>query len=115
MPCRLQVGTVAAAVANDIEAAKALYASDDATWSAESLALYTQAVLQGAFVLAKAKGGPRSRATASRTSAAISSNCSVDPLARSSDDHQRTTSTRGASSGAIRCAPKDPGCRMLCQ
>jgi len=58
MPCRLQVRTVAAAVANDIEAAKALYASDDATWSAESLALYTQAVLQGAFVLAKAKGGP---------------------------------------------------------
>ena len=57
-PCRLQVRTVAAAVANDIEAAKALYASDDATWSAESLALYTQAVLQGAFVLAKAKGGP---------------------------------------------------------
>jgi TetR/AcrR family transcriptional regulator, transcriptional repressor for nem operon len=54
----LQVRTVAAAVANDIEAAKALYASDDATWSAESLALYTQAVLQGAFVLAKAKGGP---------------------------------------------------------
>ena len=57
-PCRLQVRTVAAAVANDIEAAKALYASDDATWSAESLALYTQAVLQGAFVLAKAKAGP---------------------------------------------------------
>lgn len=26
-------------------------------WSAESLALYTQAVLQGAFILAKAKGG----------------------------------------------------------
>ena len=86
MPCRLQVRTVAAAVANDIEAAKALYASDDATWSAESLALYTQAVLQGAFVLAKAKGGPRSRATASRTSAAISSNCSVAPPARRSDD-----------------------------
>ena len=29
-----------------------------AEWSAESLALYTQAVLQGAFVLAKAKDGP---------------------------------------------------------
>ncbi|KAA0594989.1 TetR/AcrR family transcriptional repressor of nem operon [Azospirillum lipoferum] len=29
----------------------------DADWSAESLALHTQAVLQGAFVLAKAKGG----------------------------------------------------------
>jgi TetR/AcrR family transcriptional regulator, transcriptional repressor for nem operon len=27
-------------------------------WSAESLALHTQVVLQGAFVLAKAKGGP---------------------------------------------------------
>lgn len=29
-----------------------------ADWSAESLALHTQAVLQGAFILAKAKGGP---------------------------------------------------------
>ncbi len=28
------------------------------SWTAESLALHTQAVLQGAFVLAKAKGGP---------------------------------------------------------
>jgi len=56
--CDTYIGAHAAAVANDIEAAKALYASDDATWSAESLALYTQAVLQGAFVLAKAKGGP---------------------------------------------------------
>ena len=29
-----------------------------AKWSAQSLALYTQTVLQGAFILAKAKGGP---------------------------------------------------------
>jgi TetR/AcrR family transcriptional repressor of nem operon len=29
------------------------------TWTAASLALYTQAVLQGAFILAKAKGGPQ--------------------------------------------------------
>ena len=29
-----------------------------APWSAESLALHTQAVLQGAFILAKARGGP---------------------------------------------------------
>jgi TetR/AcrR family transcriptional repressor of nem operon len=29
----------------------------DAEWDAESLALHTQAVLQGAFVLAKARGG----------------------------------------------------------
>ncbi len=27
-------------------------------WTAASLALHTQAVLQGAFILAKAKGGP---------------------------------------------------------
>ena len=29
-----------------------------AEWTAKSLALYTQAVIQGAFVLAKAKDGP---------------------------------------------------------
>ena len=37
-----------------IAAAKERYAPD-AYWSPESLALYTQAVIQGAFVLAKAK------------------------------------------------------------
>jgi TetR/AcrR family transcriptional regulator, transcriptional repressor for nem operon len=55
--CETYIGAHAAGVAKDIEAAKALYASE-AAWSAESLALYTQAVLQGAFVLAKAKHGP---------------------------------------------------------
>jgi TetR/AcrR family transcriptional repressor of nem operon len=55
--CDTYISVHAAGLAPDIEAAKALYAPD-ATWSAESLALYTQAVLQGAFVLAKAKGGP---------------------------------------------------------
>jgi TetR/AcrR family transcriptional repressor of nem operon len=30
-----------------------------ADWTAASLALHTQAVLQGAFILAKAKGGPQ--------------------------------------------------------
>jgi len=44
-------------LAQDIAAAKALYAPD-ARWSPESLGLYTQAVLQGSFILAKAKGGP---------------------------------------------------------
>jgi TetR/AcrR family transcriptional regulator, transcriptional repressor for nem operon len=34
------------------------YGVDGSQWSARSLALYTQAVIQGAFVLAKAKGGP---------------------------------------------------------
>ena len=54
--CETHIGAHAADVARDIAAAKALYAPE-ATWSAESLALYTQAVLQGAFVLAKAKSG----------------------------------------------------------
>ena len=42
-------------VANDIALARALYAPD-AEWTAQSLAHYTQAVLQGAFILAKAQG-----------------------------------------------------------
>jgi TetR/AcrR family transcriptional regulator, transcriptional repressor for nem operon len=41
-----------------IEEAMQKYGIGDGQWSAESLALYTQAVIQGAFVLAKAKGGP---------------------------------------------------------
>jgi TetR/AcrR family transcriptional repressor of nem operon len=55
--CDTYISVHAAGVAKDIAAAKALYAPE-APWSAESLAFYTQAVLQGAFVLAKAKGGP---------------------------------------------------------
>lgn len=47
----------AAEVARDIALAKEKYAAD-ATWTAESLANFTQSVLQGAFVLAKARGGP---------------------------------------------------------
>jgi len=54
--CDRYLGAHAADVANDIASAKARYAPE-AAWSAESLALYTQAVLQGAFVLAKAQGG----------------------------------------------------------
>lgn len=40
---------------NDIEEAKKLYAKKG-KWTSESLALHTQAVLQGAFILAKASG-----------------------------------------------------------
>ena len=54
--CGTYISGHAAEVAKDIAAAKALHAPE-ACWSVESLALYTQAVLQGAFVLAKAKGG----------------------------------------------------------
>jgi TetR/AcrR family transcriptional repressor of nem operon len=44
-------------VARDIEAAKQAYAPD-APWTAEGMALYTQAVIQGAFILAKAHNDP---------------------------------------------------------
>ena len=42
----------------DIAEAKARYAPD-AAWTPQSAALYSQAVLQGAFILAKAKHGPK--------------------------------------------------------
>jgi TetR/AcrR family transcriptional repressor of nem operon len=50
---RLHAGDVAL----DVDAAKRVYAPD-APWTAESLALFTQAVIQGAFILAKAHADP---------------------------------------------------------
>lgn len=47
----------AADVAKDIAEAKHLHAPD-APWTPESLAAFTQAVIQGAFILAKARHGP---------------------------------------------------------
>jgi TetR/AcrR family transcriptional regulator, transcriptional repressor for nem operon len=55
--CDRHISDHAAEVAKDIAQAKARYAPD-APWSAESLGLYTQATIQGAFILAKAKHGP---------------------------------------------------------
>jgi TetR/AcrR family transcriptional repressor of nem operon len=55
--CDRYISAHAAEVAKDITLAKDFYAAD-ATWSAEGLGLYTQAVIQGAFILAKAKNGP---------------------------------------------------------
>lgn len=55
--CDRYISAHAAEVSKDIEAAKRLHAPD-APWTAEGLGLFTQAVLQGAFVLAKAKNGP---------------------------------------------------------
>jgi TetR/AcrR family transcriptional repressor of nem operon len=52
--CDRHITAHAVTVAKDIAEAKRLYAPK-ATWSPESLAFYTQAVLQGAFILAKAK------------------------------------------------------------
>lgn len=53
--CDACIGDHAAKVESDIAAAMKLYHLG-AAWTAESLALHTQAVLQGAFILAKAKG-----------------------------------------------------------
>jgi TetR/AcrR family transcriptional regulator, transcriptional repressor for nem operon len=55
--CDTHISAHAAAVAHDIAQAKARYAPH-APWTAESLGLFTQAVIQGSFVLAKAKHGP---------------------------------------------------------
>ena len=56
--CNKSISDHAAMVEADI--AQAMKARGiKAEWSAESLALYTQAVIQGAFILAKAKGGPQ--------------------------------------------------------
>lgn len=55
--CDRSISDHAATLESDIEAAmrdRALAPN----WNAGSLALHTQAVLQGAFILAKAKGGP---------------------------------------------------------
>lgn len=55
--CERSISEHAAKIETDISEAMARYGIK-ADWSAESLALYTQVVLQGAFILAKAKGGP---------------------------------------------------------
>lgn len=55
--CDRYISEHAAMVEADIAAAMRKYGVK-APWSAQSLGLYTQAVIQGAFVLAKAKQGP---------------------------------------------------------
>lgn len=53
--CNEGIGRHARLVADDIAAAKALYAPR-AKWQPEAVAYFTQAVIQGAFILAKAQG-----------------------------------------------------------
>ena len=55
--CDKSISQHAATVQADIAEAMQKY-NIHAEWTAESLALYTQAVIQGAFILAKAKDGP---------------------------------------------------------
>ncbi len=54
--CDRHISEHAATLTSDIAAAKRLYAPR-AKWTAESLGLYIQATIQGAFILAKAKRG----------------------------------------------------------
>ena len=56
--CHRSISGHAATLEADIEAAM-LERNMAPEWTAESLALHTQAVLQGAFILAKAKGGAK--------------------------------------------------------
>ncbi len=55
--CEASIFGHAATLEADIEAARKAY-KIKGDWTAKSLALHTQAVLQGAFILAKAQGGP---------------------------------------------------------
>jgi TetR/AcrR family transcriptional repressor of nem operon len=59
--CEAAISGHAAKVEADIVEAIKLHGIR-AKWTAKSLALYTQAVLQGAFILAKAEGGPETAA-----------------------------------------------------
>jgi TetR/AcrR family transcriptional regulator, transcriptional repressor for nem operon len=54
--CWMGIDAHAQTIAKDVAQARALYAPG-ADWTAEGLAHYTQAALQGAFILAKAQGG----------------------------------------------------------
>jgi TetR/AcrR family transcriptional repressor of nem operon len=55
--CNKSISDHAATLVPDIEAAMKEHGLQS-EWTAESLALYTQATIQGAFILAKAKHGP---------------------------------------------------------
>ena len=55
--CDKHLSSHAAMLARDIAEAKARYVPD-APWTPESLGLFMQTVIQGAFILAKAKQGP---------------------------------------------------------
>ncbi|MBO6906369.1 MAG: TetR/AcrR family transcriptional regulator, partial [Parvibaculum sp.] len=59
--CDRSISTHAKTLEADIEAAIAARKMKP-DWSAASLALHTQAVLQGSFILAKAKGGAEAAA-----------------------------------------------------
>ena len=55
--CDRQMSEHVGQLVKDLDAAKQLYAPD-APWTAQSVGYFMQAVLQGAFIFAKAKQGP---------------------------------------------------------
>ena len=55
--CELALSAHIAELTRDVEAARQLYAPD-ASWSAESVGTFIQAVLQGSFIFAKADQSP---------------------------------------------------------
>ena len=59
--CDRYIGEHAARLEADLAAAKAVHAPE-ADWSPKSAALFSQAVLQGGFILAKARHGPEAAA-----------------------------------------------------
>src|SRR5271157_5278476 len=59
--CDRYIGEHAARLTADLAAAKAIHAPD-ADWNPKSAALFSQAVLQGGFILAKARHGPEAAA-----------------------------------------------------
>jgi TetR/AcrR family transcriptional repressor of nem operon len=61
--CARSITGHAATLESDIQEAMEKYGIDP-PWTVGSLGLYTQAVLQGAFILAKATGGPKAAADA---------------------------------------------------
>ena len=56
--CNAGIRGHAATIAADLSQAKVLYVPE-ADWDPMVIALYTQATIQGAFILAKAQGGPQ--------------------------------------------------------
>ena len=56
MACEASISSHVATLVGDIQEAKSVHAPT-AAWTAESLALHMQAVIQGSFILAKAKYG----------------------------------------------------------
>jgi TetR/AcrR family transcriptional regulator, transcriptional repressor for nem operon len=64
--CNASVSGHADKLVADLEAARRLYGVSTKNWNAESLALHTQAVLQGAFILAKCRSDSTEAAAVAR-------------------------------------------------